>query len=163
PAAAGHRREPARGGPVDPGGCVRAGQYVTDTLPDPSVTVITWPGAVVLSTLTVRLPESVVALTWERTPRGSTTFTLPVELLTLTRVGALLNVRSTFPEPSVTTTSRLSRLSKAMSPEPALSVTLGPDSAPPVMFPDPVWRLTLPVSTFACTSPDPDPTVTGPV
>ena len=51
----------------------------------------------------------------------------------------------------------------AMSPEPALSVTLGPDSAPPVMFPDPVWRLTVPVSTFACTSPEPDSRVTGPV
>src|SRR5690349_1092027 len=68
-----------------------------------------------------------------------------------------------FPEPSVTTTSRLSRLSMAMLPEPALSVTLRPDSAPPVMFPDPFCRLTVPVSPFTCTSPDPDPTVTGPV
>ena len=45
PAAAGHRREPARGGPVDPGGRLRAGQFVTETSPDPSVTVITWAGA----------------------------------------------------------------------------------------------------------------------
>ena len=41
PAAAGHRRGPARGGPVDPGGRLRAGQFVTETSPDPSVTVIT--------------------------------------------------------------------------------------------------------------------------
>src|SRR5215472_16805144 len=68
-----------------------------------------------------------------------------------------------FPDPSVTTTSRLSRLSKAMLPEPALSVTLGPDSAPPVMFPDPFCRLTLPASTFACMSPEPDTPLTDPV
>src|SRR5690349_9219910 len=68
-----------------------------------------------------------------------------------------------FPDPSVTTTSGLSRLSMAMSPEPSLIVTLRPDSAPPVMFPDPFCRLTVPVSPFACTSPDPDSTVTGPV
>ena len=51
----------------------------------------------------------------------------------------------------------------AMLPEPALSVTCGPDSALPVMFPEPVCRLTVPDSRFACTSPEPDPTLTGPV
>ena len=64
PAAAGHRRGPAGGGPVDAGGGVRAGQLVIEMSPDPSVTTITCGDTALLSTLTVRLPESVLACTW---------------------------------------------------------------------------------------------------
>ncbi len=45
----------------------------------------------------------------------------------------------------------------AMSPEPALSVTCGPDSALPEMSPDPVCRLTAPVSRFALHVAGPGP------
>jgi hypothetical protein len=112
----------------------------------------------------MRLPELVLALTWYCVgPGGSTTLTLPEESLTRTCEGTLLKVRAMSPEPSETTTSRLARPWMTMSPEPSLSVTCGPDRLSPDMSPEPVCRLTVRDSRFACTSPDPDVALTGPV
>ena len=105
PAAAGHRREPARGGPVDPGGRLR--QPVTR--PGNRTTARAGSSVMVISRWSVPRPRAVTSGTPARCrglagvragadlvgvgPGGSTSLMLPDESLTLTRCGTLVNAR----------------------------------------------------------------------